>query len=74
MITSANSTYITVAGDTWDTVALAVYGNTFYADVLMTAPENWKILDYSVFPAGVEVFVPELTVPTDDDLPEWRRT
>ena len=74
MITSKNTTYITAAGDTWDTIALAVYGDTFRADVLMTAPENWGILECSVFPAGVEVYVPELPAETDENLPAWRQS
>lgn len=43
----------------------------------MEARENIRLLDTEVFPAGVEVFVPEVSEEASfveaDDLPEWRR-
>lgn len=68
-------TYTTVSGDTWDTIAKAVYKDEMKATHLMKAKENISLLDYQVFPAGITVYIPE--IPTDsvyyDDLPDWRK-
>lgn len=64
----------TVMGDTWDTIALRIYGNVLRAQELMEAKENRPLLDYQVFPAGVIVATPEIEeTPATDDLPEWRK-
>lgn len=63
-------TYETVSGDTWDIIAKKVYGQEKYADYLMQ--NNWKLLEYVVFPAGAKVECPELTEEVDEDLPIWR--
>jgi phage tail protein X len=69
--------YITVQGDTFDTIARATYGNETKIQALMEARENIRLIDTEVFPAGVEVFVPEVSEEASfvetDDLPEWRR-
>lgn len=63
--------YTTVQGDTWDSIAYKVYGsgNEILAGELMKC--NWDLLDYFVFPAGLEVQIPE-QVQKADDLPPWR--
>lgn len=63
--------YTTVQGDTWDNIAYKAYGpgNEVLAGDLMKA--NWDLLDYFVFPAGIEVQIPEQVQKTDD-LPPWR--
>ena len=68
-------TYITASGDTWDTIAKAVYGDEFKADLLMKERCNITLLDYQVFPAGVTVVIPEITEREtyEDDLPDWRK-
>lgn len=33
---------------------------------------NWTLLEYVVFPAGVKVKCPELTEENDEELPIWR--
>lgn len=64
----------TVQGDTWDTIALRVYGNELRAQELMEARENVRLLDIQVFSAGVVVATPEVTeAPPAEDLPEWRK-
>lgn len=68
------NTVTTVQGDTWDTVARRVYGNTLRTQELMEARENIRLLDYQVFPAGIVVACPEVETPSPaDDLPPWRR-
>lgn len=63
-------TYETVSGDTWDIIAKKVYGQERHADFLMK--NNWTLLEYVVFPAGVKVKCPELTEENDEELPIWR--
>ena len=53
--------YTTVQGDTFDTIARATYGNETKIQALMEARENIRLLDTEGFPAGVEVFVPEVS-------------
>ncbi len=62
-----------VSGDTWDTIALRVYGDARKAQLLMQERKNIRLLDYEVFPAGVVVATPP--APEEDllDLPPWRR-
>ncbi len=67
-------TVTTVQGDTWDTIAQRIYGNTLRTQNLMEAKENIRLLDFQVFPAGIEVTAPEVEESTlTDDLPEWRK-
>ncbi|MCX4294367.1 MAG: tail protein X [Prevotella sp.] len=67
-------TVTTVQGDTWDTIAQRIYGNTLRTQNLMEAKENIQLLDFQVFPAGIEVTAPEVEESTlTDDLPEWRK-
>lgn len=64
----------TLQGDTWDTIALRVYGNALRAQQLMEARENVRLLDYQIFTGGVTVATPEVEEGTAaDDLPEWRK-
>lgn len=69
------ATYTTISGDTWDTIAKAVYGDEFKADRLMKERGNVTLLDIQVFPAGVTVIVPEISDQGADydDLPDWRK-
>lgn len=62
--------YTTVQGDTWDLISYKVYGSEKYIGNLMQA--NFVLLDYTVFPSGVKVFVPTLPIEETDDAPEWR--
>lgn len=63
--------YITAQGDTWDLIALRVYGSERYMTVLIEAnPEHQETV---IFPAGVRLKVPEVTVPIPSTLPPWKR-
>lgn len=67
-------TTTTVQGDTWDTIAKRVYGDTLRTQELMEARENVRLLDIQVFPDGVTIATPEVEErPTTYDLPEWRK-
>ena len=64
----------TIQGDTWDAIALRVYGNVLRAQDLMAARENVRLLDYQIFPGGVTVATPEIEEGTaTDDMTEWRK-
>lgn len=66
--------YITIQGQTWDQIAYELYGNEYMCDKIMDL--NRDKLDYFIFPAGVELIVPDKefaiseTVPSD--YPAWR--
>ena len=64
-------TYTTIQGDMWDTVAKKLYGDEATLNVLLSA--NQRYADIVVFPAGVELDVPEYTAPVTSMLPPWRR-
>lgn len=71
---SKAKTYITIAGDTFDTIAYKQYGDDHMCDKLMDA--NRSLIDYLVFPAGIEVAIPArdsfITENVDSDFPDWR--
>ncbi|RDY27139.1 tail protein X [Lachnotalea glycerini] len=65
------NTYTTIQGQTWDMIALEVYGSEFYAGYLMS--QNIKLLDYFIFPEGIILNIPEL--PDSEatvEQPDWR--
>lgn len=65
------NTYITIQGQTWDMIALDVYGSELYADILMK--NNVKLLDYYVFPQGIIINVPDLPDNyEEEEQPDWR--
>ncbi len=69
------ATYTTISGDTWDVIAKKTYGDELKADRLMQQRENLPLLDYQVFPSGVEVYIPDISDEDayEADLPDWRK-
>lgn len=63
--------YKTVQGDTWDLIAKKAYGSEKHLDHLMK--NNFPLLDYFVFPAGIEVNTPEIPQKEEISIPEWRK-
>ena len=63
-------TYTTIQGETWDNIALKVYGEERHADFLMQS--NFEHLDILVFSAGTVLNTPALPEERDGDLPPWR--
>lgn len=62
--------YRTIQGDAWDTVAFRLWGQERLAHHLMDA--NPEHLDVVIFPAGVELAVPDIVVqPETPELPPW---
>ena len=64
------TTYKTIQGDMWDSIAYKVYGDEKHMSLLAEA--NGQYLDTLVFSAGVELTVPDLPDQVDDSLPFWR--
>lgn len=68
------SQYTTVQGDTWDLIAVKVYGTGCekYAGYLMA--QNKLLLDYLVFPRGIVLDTPDVTSEylESEELPIWR--
>ena len=67
------TTYITKAGDMWDSIAMEVYDSTEHTGKLIAW--NGEYAEHYVFPAGITLRVPDLSN-VDADLsflPPWRR-
>lgn len=64
--------YKTKSGDTWDIIAKEVYGDEMHLSFLMK--NNGQLLNYFVFPSGVELDILDLPEDTseDEDFPDWR--
>lgn len=63
--------YETISGDTWDSIALFVYGDENHADWLMQ--NNPFLLGTMIFASGTYVYIPDLPVSDSDTSPfEWR--
>ena len=65
--------YITISGDTWDIIALKVYGDEKYVGFLME--NNTSQINTFIFSEGVALNTPilESTVEESLNLPEWRK-
>lgn len=63
------ATYTTKQGQTWDDIALEVYGEEKYADYLMQ--NNFELLDILIFSAGTTLNTPELILTVEGDAPPW---
>ncbi|MEG1413471.1 MAG: tail protein X [Acidaminococcaceae bacterium] len=64
-------TYKTIAGDTWDMVALHLLGGEEYTSLLLEA--NPKHIQTVIFDAGIILTIPKITVPEAQNLPPWKR-
>ncbi len=63
--------YKTIQGDTWDIIAKKYYGKEKHIDILIQV--NTKHVDTVIFPAGIELTLPDLPEETkDENLPSWR--
>ena len=63
------ATYKAKQGQTWDEIALEVYGSEVYADFLMQ--NNYKLLDTLIFSAGDTLNTPDLIETVEGDAPPW---
>ena len=65
------SKYTTIQGDTWDMIAFNKLGGEEYTNLLIK--ENSKYINMTIFPAGVEITLPEITAAKSSKLPPWKR-
>ena len=68
------STYKTEQGDTWDIIALRVYGDEHFMDTLIKA--NLEHRKTVIFGHGVVLTVPEIDTTSKEfeaNLPPWKR-
>ena len=66
--------YLTISGDTWDMIAFKVYeglGGEKLTSALIEA--NSGHIHTVIFPAGVELNIPEVNAPASKSLPPWMR-
>lgn len=62
----------TMSGDTWDIIAVREYGELGGEGLMsMLVEANSEHVETVVFPAGVELVLPEVSVPTSRMLPPW---
>ena len=64
--------YVTKSGDTWDWISYRELGSEKYSAELMDA--NRDKLEYLIFPAGVELVIPDIEEKKKaTTLPPWRK-
>lgn len=65
------TTYRTIQGDTWDSIAYRVAGTeTFMTDLMQANPDH---IETVIFPAGVILNIPDVAIESAADiLPPWR--
>ncbi|MCD7918646.1 MAG: tail protein X [Clostridiales bacterium] len=61
--------YRTTSGDTWDKIAYKMRGDGMLMDKLIA--ENPAYADVFIFPAGVELWIPDKEETTASTLPPW---
>ena len=65
-----NNIYTTTQGDMWDTISLRVYGTEKLMHVLIEA--NHRYRNISIFPANIELVVPDAQTQERIAFPPWR--
>lgn len=63
--------YITSLGDEWDFIAKKQLGSEKYAARLMEANEQYR--NTLVFPAGLELAIPDIGASIPSILPPWKK-
>lgn len=63
--------YRTIQGDTWDGIAIKVYGDEVYMSDLLKANPAYN--DYYRLPANLQIVLPEIAVKSTSVLPPWKR-
>jgi len=64
-------TYITTSGDKWDLIAKKTLGNEMHMNALMQA--NIRHRNTFIFPAGIELVIPDIPAKPPEGLPPWKR-
>lgn len=63
--------YRTLQGDTWDGVAVKIYGDEKYMNTLLEANQVHR--ERIVFPANVILFLPDVSTQATSILPPWKK-
>lgn len=63
--------YKTVAGDTFDKIALDFYNDEFKAHFIMQANPNY--INYVILPQDINLNIPEIEELPSTNLPPWMR-
>lgn len=63
--------YKTIQGDTWDGIAVKVYGDEKYMNDLLKANQTYR--ETIIFPANVSLSLPEIQAQTTTILPPWKK-
>lgn len=65
------STYTTISGDMWDSIAYSQMGDVLYTNKLIEANVAYK--DIYIFPHGVKLVIPDTETKINSSLPPWKR-
>lgn len=65
------STYVTIQGDMWDTIAKRTLGWEHYWPQIMDANPEYK--DVDVFAGGIKLVIPDIEREQPEELPPWKR-
>ena len=63
--------YKTIQGDTWDGIAVKVYGDEKYMNELLEANQAYR--EIIIFPANVSLSLPNIQTRTATILPPWKK-
>lgn len=63
--------YKTIQSDTWDGIAVKVYGDEKYLNNLLE--KNQKYKDIIIFSSGVSLELPEIEAEATTILPPWKK-
>lgn len=63
--------YKTIQDDTWDGIAVKVYGDEKYMNELLEANQAYR--EIIIFPANVSLFLPNIQTQTTTILPPWKK-
>lgn len=66
--------YKTKQGDTWDLIAYKFYKNIGGEyNLINLIDENSIYKDFIIFPAGINLTIPDLDIPLTGGLPPWEK-
>ena len=63
--------YKTIQGDTWDGIAVKVYGDEKYMNELLEANQAYR--EIIIFPANVSLSLPDIQTQTTTIRPPWKK-
>ena len=63
-------TYTTIQGDMWDSIAHNQLGDVAHTDKLINLNRQYRRI--YIFPAGIELILPEIRPGSPGNAPPWR--